>query len=161
MWRRQKALSHELETIQVLDRLHAYATDPGPLDNRAYELRQIRRAEITAKIQELNASRTQSWNDARVGSTPAARPGVYFVQGNSEISILDKNRKNVASQHETFRQWRSWTLAPGTGYTAFGTVDNWAIDTQGNGPAGRTSLDKSSTPVRQNGRKSGTCSNSS
>lgn len=69
MWARQKALSQELETIQLLDRLHAYASDPDPVDNRAYELRQTRRAEITAEIQKLNASRTQSSNDARVGST--------------------------------------------------------------------------------------------
>lgn len=72
---------------------------------------------------------------SRVGNFLAVMPGKYFVHGNSEISLLDKNGKNVASQYDTLRQWRTWDLPPGTGYTAVGPVYKWVIDTEGNGPS--------------------------
>jgi hypothetical protein len=53
----------------------------------------------------------------------------------SEILILDQNRKNVASHYDTLRYMRTWTLACGPGYTPIGPIYNWNLDTQGNGPS--------------------------
>jgi hypothetical protein len=65
----------------------------------------------------------------------AVRPGCYAVHGNSEISIRDSDRNNVASQYDTYRQYRGWDLTvAGPGYTAIGEVDNWKLDSKGSGP---------------------------
>jgi hypothetical protein len=59
MSRRQKTLAHlreELGTIALFDRVHDYATNPDPADNRAYELRQIRRSQIMAEISTLSCA---------------------------------------------------------------------------------------------------------
>ena len=71
MLRRQKTLERlheELGTIALFDRVHDYATDPDPADNRAYELRQIRRSEIMAEISKLSPSKLENRNQARIGS---------------------------------------------------------------------------------------------
>jgi hypothetical protein len=62
-------------------------------------------------------------------------PSSYLVHGNSEILILDQHKKNVASQYDTLRYMRTWTLASGPGYTPIGPTYNWNLDTQGNGPS--------------------------
>ena len=70
MSRRQKTLAHmreELGTIAVFDRVHDYATNPDPADNRAYELRQIRRSQIMAEISTLSP-KLEKRNHARIGS---------------------------------------------------------------------------------------------
>jgi hypothetical protein len=61
MWRRQRALAaldDELRTIQVFDRIHDYAPNGDPIDNEAYAVRQIRRAQIAAEIQKLNEAKS-------------------------------------------------------------------------------------------------------
>jgi hypothetical protein len=71
MSRRQKALAHlcdELGTIALFDRVHDYTTNPDPADNRAYELRQIRRSQIMAEISTLSPSKLENQNHARIGS---------------------------------------------------------------------------------------------
>jgi hypothetical protein len=71
MLRRQKTLERlheELGTIALFDRVHDYATDPDPADNRAYELRQIRRSEIMAEISKLNPSTLENQKYARISS---------------------------------------------------------------------------------------------
>ncbi|HLV85732.1 MAG TPA: hypothetical protein VKV39_02070 [Candidatus Sulfotelmatobacter sp.] len=62
-------------------------------------------------------------------------PSSYLVHGNSEITIVDQKKQNVASKYATFRRWRQWTLAPGEGYIPTGPVYNWDLDTTGNGPS--------------------------
>lgn len=71
---------------------------------------------------------------SRVSHFLGVMPGFYFVHGNSEISILDQNGKNVAQQYTTFRQIRSWNLALGIGYSAV-AGSKWEIDTQDAGPS--------------------------
>jgi len=71
---------------------------------------------------------------SRVSPFLGIMPGFYFVHGNSEISIKDKNGKNVAQQYTTFRQIRSWNLALGIGYSAV-TGTKWEIDTKDAGPS--------------------------
>ena len=71
MWRRRKALARlheELNTIALFDRVHDYATDSDPADNRAYALRQIRRSQIVDEIGKLSASKLEYRNRARVSS---------------------------------------------------------------------------------------------
>jgi hypothetical protein len=71
MSRRQKTLAHlreELGTIALFDRVHDYTTNPDPADNRAYELRQIRRSQIMAEISTLSPSKLENQNHARIGS---------------------------------------------------------------------------------------------
>jgi hypothetical protein len=71
MLRRQKKLAHlreELATIALFDRVHDYATNPDPDDNRAYEFRQIRRSQIMAEIRNLSPSKPEYRNPARIGS---------------------------------------------------------------------------------------------
>jgi hypothetical protein len=61
-------LREELGTIALFDRVHDYATNPDPADNRAYEFRQIRRSQIRAKISKLSPSKLENRNHARIGS---------------------------------------------------------------------------------------------
>jgi hypothetical protein len=61
-------LREELGTIALFDRVHDYATNPDPADNRAYEFRQIRRSQIMAKISKLSPSKLENRNHARIGS---------------------------------------------------------------------------------------------
>jgi hypothetical protein len=71
MLRRQKTLARlheELTTLTLFDRVHDYATDPDPADNRAYAFRQIRRSQIMAEIRELSPSKPEYRNHARIGS---------------------------------------------------------------------------------------------
>jgi hypothetical protein len=77
----------------------------------------------------------------------------------SEILILDQNRKNVASHYDTLRYMRTWTLACGPGYTPIGPIYNWNLDTQGNGPSWLDIPGEPSSAVPRNGRKSVKCSN--
>jgi hypothetical protein len=70
MLRRQKTLAllhEELRTLALFDRVHDYATNPDPADNRAYEFRQIRRSQIMAEISKLSPSKPENRN-ARIGS---------------------------------------------------------------------------------------------
>jgi len=71
MLRRQKTLARlheELTTLALFDRVHDYATDPDPADNRAYAFRQVRRSQIMAEIRELNPSKPEYKNHARIGT---------------------------------------------------------------------------------------------
>ena len=71
MSRRQKTLAvlhEELRTLALFDRVHEYAVDPDPADNRAYELRQLRRSQIMAEISALSSSKLENRNYARIGS---------------------------------------------------------------------------------------------
>ena len=71
MWRRQKTLARlqeELRTIAVFDRIHDYAPDSDPADNRAHAFRQIRRSEIRAEIRSLSTSKLEYRNHARISS---------------------------------------------------------------------------------------------
>ena len=61
-------LREELGTIALFDRVHEYATNPDPADNRAYEFRQIRRSQIMAEISTLSPSKLENRNHARIGS---------------------------------------------------------------------------------------------
>ena len=70
MLRRQKTLARlheELTTLALFDRVHDYATDPDPADNRAYAFRQVRRSQIMAEISKLSPSKPENRN-ARIGS---------------------------------------------------------------------------------------------
>jgi len=52
---RQKALAElyeELRNIQVMDRIHDYATEAGHAHERAYVIRQHRRKQILVKSQD-------------------------------------------------------------------------------------------------------------
>jgi len=70
MWRQQTLarLHEELTTIALFDRVHDYATDPDPADNRAHAFRQIRRSQIMAEIRKLSLSKPQYRNPARISS---------------------------------------------------------------------------------------------
>jgi hypothetical protein len=61
-------LREKLGTIALFDRVHDYATNPDPADNRAYEFRQIRRSQIVAEISKLSPSKLENRNHARIGS---------------------------------------------------------------------------------------------
>jgi hypothetical protein len=71
MLRRQKTLAvlyEELRTLALFDRVHEYAVDPDPDDNRAHASRQIRRSQIMAEISKLSPSKPDYRNPARIGS---------------------------------------------------------------------------------------------
>lgn len=75
LWRRQRTLDRlhaELETIQLFDRVHEYATQAAPADVNAYSLRQVRRSEIIAEINRLDATERE-----RLGR--AARISTFVV----------------------------------------------------------------------------------
>ena len=61
-------LHEELTAIALFDRVHEYATDPDPADNRAYALRQIRRSQIIAEIRKLSPSKPEYRNHVRITS---------------------------------------------------------------------------------------------
>jgi len=69
MWRQQTLarLHEELTTIALFDRVHDYATDSDPADNRAYAFRQIRRSQIMAEIRKLSPSKPDR-KPARISS---------------------------------------------------------------------------------------------
>ena len=70
MLRRQKTLAclhEELRTLALFDRVHDYATNPDPADNRAYEFRQIRRSQIMAEISKQSPSKPE-YRNTRIGS---------------------------------------------------------------------------------------------
>lgn len=70
MLRRQKTLAllhEELTTLALFDRVHDYAIDPDPANNRAYASRQIRRSQIMAEIERLRPSKPE-YSNARIGS---------------------------------------------------------------------------------------------
>jgi hypothetical protein len=83
---------------------------------------------------DLSMHLTAGKGFSRVSPFLGVIPGFYFVHGNSEISIRDKNGKNVAQQYTTFRQIRNWDLALGIGYSVV-AGSKWAIDTQDAGPS--------------------------
>ncbi len=70
MWRQQTLarLHEELTTIALFDRVHDYATDSDPADNRAYAFRQIRRSQIMAEIRKLSPSKPEYRNPALISS---------------------------------------------------------------------------------------------
>ena len=70
MWRQQTLarLHEELTTIALFDRVHDYATDSDPADNRAYAFRQIRRSQIIAEIRKLSPSKPEYRKPARISS---------------------------------------------------------------------------------------------
>ena len=70
LWRRRTlALLHEeLRTLALFDRVHDYATNPDPSDNRAYALRQIRRSQIMAEITNLSPSKPEYRNRTGIGT---------------------------------------------------------------------------------------------
>ena len=71
MLRRQKTLAllhEELRALAVFDRVHDYATDPDPADNRAHASRQIRRSQIMAEITKLSPAKPQYRSRAGIGS---------------------------------------------------------------------------------------------
>jgi hypothetical protein len=49
-------LHEELRNIEVLDRIHDYATDEDPVSERAYTIRQLRRKKIQDDIGRLSKS---------------------------------------------------------------------------------------------------------
>ena len=68
---RQKTLAflHEdLRTLALFDRVHDYAIDPDPANDRAYASRQIRRSQIMAEIRKLNRPKREFRNHTRIGS---------------------------------------------------------------------------------------------
>ena len=70
MLRRQKTLAllhEELRNLTLFDRVHEYAIDPNPDDNRAHASRQIRRSEIMAEISKLSPSKPE-YRNTRIGS---------------------------------------------------------------------------------------------
>ena len=76
MWRRQKTLERlreELTTIEMFDRLHAYAVNPDPTDNAAYALRQLRRSQVMAEISGLDSrtSGKEARDKVRIGTEAA------------------------------------------------------------------------------------------
>ena len=82
MWRWQRTLRRlyeELGTIQVFDRVQAYAPDPDLSDKRAYEFRQIRRAQIIAEITRQRASRPEYRNQARISSAVLLQCAVGYA----------------------------------------------------------------------------------
>jgi len=67
MWRRQKALARlhdELNTLAVFDRVYDYTQHHDLADSRAHALRQMRRSQIMAEINNL--SRSEQGNRSRV-----------------------------------------------------------------------------------------------
>lgn len=71
MLRRRRTLAllqEELRTLALFDRVHEYAANPNPADNRAYALRQIRRSQIMAEITKLSPSKPKYRNRAGIGS---------------------------------------------------------------------------------------------
>jgi len=71
MLRRRRTLAllqEELRTLALFDRVHEYATNPNPADNRAHASRQIRRSQIMAEIRKLNPPKREFRNHARIGS---------------------------------------------------------------------------------------------
>ncbi|HTT23573.1 MAG TPA: hypothetical protein VMG82_31890 [Candidatus Sulfotelmatobacter sp.] len=71
---RQKALAElyeELRNIQVMDRIHDYATEAGHAHERAYVIRQHRRKQILDEITRLKASRSEPVKPVTVGSALA------------------------------------------------------------------------------------------
>jgi len=68
---RQKTLAflhEELRILALFDRVHDYAIDPDPANDRAYASRQIRRSQIVAEIRKLNPPKREFRNHARIGS---------------------------------------------------------------------------------------------
>lgn len=61
-------LFDELRNIQVLDRIHDYATVIDPINERAYEIRQRRRQQILDEIARLRTSKSARVMRAVVGS---------------------------------------------------------------------------------------------
>jgi hypothetical protein len=71
MWWRQKALARlhdELNTLALFDRVHDYTQEHDLADNRAHELRQMRRTQIVAEINELSTSKVEFRSRARISS---------------------------------------------------------------------------------------------
>jgi hypothetical protein len=86
--------------------------------------------------QDLIAGRPNATGFRGLGPFLAVMPpSSYLVHGNSEVLLLDQNKRNVALQYDTLRYMRTWTLASGTGFTPTGPIYNWNLDTQGNGPS--------------------------
>jgi hypothetical protein len=56
-------LHEELRTLDVLDRIHDYATDEDPVGEQAYAMRQLRRKKIQDDIGRLSKSglTTSDW----------------------------------------------------------------------------------------------------
>ncbi|HXJ91183.1 MAG TPA: hypothetical protein VMS18_30530 [Candidatus Binatia bacterium] len=62
-------LRDELNTLATFDRLHDLATVHDASETRAYELRQIRRSQVTAEVEMLRTSRhNRVMNHIRVSS---------------------------------------------------------------------------------------------
>jgi hypothetical protein len=61
-------LFDELRNIQVLDRIHDYAIETDPINERAYEIRQGRRKQILDEIARLRTSKSERVMRAVVGS---------------------------------------------------------------------------------------------
>ena len=71
MLRRRRTLAllqEELRTLALFDRVHDYATNPNPADNRAHASRQIRRSQIMAEITKLSSSKPEYRSRAGIGS---------------------------------------------------------------------------------------------
>jgi len=71
MWQRQKALTRlhdELNALALFDRVHDYTEEHDLANNRAHELRQIRRTQILAEIKELSTSKVGFRIRARISS---------------------------------------------------------------------------------------------
>ena len=71
MWWRRKALvrlQDELNTLALFDRVHDYTQDHDLAEIRAHALRQIRRTQIMAEIEELRTSKLEYSNRARISS---------------------------------------------------------------------------------------------
>ena len=71
MWWRRKALlrlQDELDTLALFDRVHDYTQEHDLAESRAHALRQIRRTQIMAKMEELRSSKLEYRNRARISS---------------------------------------------------------------------------------------------
>lgn len=71
MWRRRKALARlqgELNTLALFDRVYDYIQDHDLPENRAHALREIRRTQIMAEIEELSTSKREYRDRARISS---------------------------------------------------------------------------------------------
>lgn len=60
------ALYEEMRNIQVFDRIHDYASDANPAEDRAYAVRQARRKQIIDEIARLRASKPEHHKPAQV-----------------------------------------------------------------------------------------------
>lgn len=61
-------LFDELRNIRALDRIHDFATETDPINERAYEIRQHRRKQILDEIARLRISKSKRVMRAVAGS---------------------------------------------------------------------------------------------